>query len=151
MATDRSMPSPDLAMSSSTNDSPYTTKLQTALRNANPALADTLLQALNPPRKQSHTRSMHTRMGLLKHRYPLRSLLHAQLQQQVLHCCANPAASAESSQHGNDRHEREHYRRHSGGTHRLSGARPAAAARAWPERVSDIQAAATFKHYYYYY
>ena len=55
MATDRSLPSPDLAMSSSTNDSPYTTKLQTALRNANPALADTLLHALNPPRKQSHT------------------------------------------------------------------------------------------------
>ena len=55
MATDRSLPSPDLAMSSSINDSPYTTKLQTALRNANPALADTLLQALNPPRKQSHT------------------------------------------------------------------------------------------------
>ena len=55
MATDRSMPSPDLAMSSSANDSPYTTKMKTALRNANPVLADTLLQVLNPPRKQSHT------------------------------------------------------------------------------------------------
>ena len=55
MATDRSMPSPDLAMSPSTNDSPYTTKMKTALRNANPTLADTLLQVLDPPRKPSHT------------------------------------------------------------------------------------------------
>ena len=39
----------------------------------------------------------------------------------------------------NDRREREQHRRHARGTRRLSGARPAAAARAWPKRVSDIQ------------
>ena len=32
--------------------------MKTALRNANPALADTLLQVLDPPRKQSHTYSV---------------------------------------------------------------------------------------------
>ena len=51
----------------------------------------------------------------------------------------------------NDRREREQHRRHAGGTRRLSGARLAAAVRAWPELVSDIQAAATPSYYYYYY
>ena len=56
MATDRSMPSPDLAMSSPPNDSPYTIQMKAALRNANPILADTLLQTLDATtRKQSHT------------------------------------------------------------------------------------------------
>ena len=56
MATDRVVSLPDLAMSSAnddSSDSPYTAKLQTALRTANPGFADILFQ--DTARKRSHT------------------------------------------------------------------------------------------------
>ena len=72
MATDRLMPSPDMAMSPSANDSPYTIQMKTALRNANPLLADTLLNVLDPPtRKQSHTPDLYW----LRHRNPEREVI----------------------------------------------------------------------------
>ena len=64
----------------------------------------------------------------------------------MLNCSSRSCIIAPALQHlqqprstANDRREREQHRRHARGTRRLSGARPAAAARAWPKRVSDIQ------------